>query len=117
MVMHAESTQNRITIYNSYPYKEIIKQIQGRYWNADSRTWTIPCSEENLKILQGTGCGFDKTLSEMIEAMDRDKALTGSRSNPLQPMPIKGVPYLHQIEAFNMACTTLGIIKGGVIHG
>lgn len=32
---------------------------------------------------------------------------------PLLPMPIKAVPYRHQIEAFNFVCALFGLPEGG----
>jgi hypothetical protein len=32
---------------------------------------------------------------------------------PIAPMPIKGKPYRHQIQAFNFVCRLFGLAKGG----
>lgn len=33
--------------------------------------------------------------------------------SPLLPMPIKALPYRHQIEAFNFVCGLFGLLPGG----
>ena len=32
---------------------------------------------------------------------------------PALPMPIKAIPYQHQIEAFNFVCGLFGLLLGG----
>jgi hypothetical protein len=115
--MNAELKFGRINIFNCYYYKEIIKQISGRYWHADKRAWSVPFTEENILFLESLGCKFDKNLQEKARHMITNKPHIPVKADPLEPMPIKAVPYIHQIEAYNRACFSLGFLEEGDILG
>lgn len=44
---------------------------------------------------------------------DRWAAQKHILTTPFEPMPIRAVPYAHQIEGYNRACTAMGIFEGG----
>jgi len=111
--MYAEHKDNRIIIYNSFAYKETIKQIPERIWNIADKTWSIPYNEDNLITLQMIGCNLCDELSNKVEAANLKRNNKDRLATPVEPMPIKAVPYTHQIEAYNLACTSLGIFKAG----
>lgn len=45
--MHALYENGMITIYNSYLYREVIKEIQGRYWDPVRKVWIVPFNAES----------------------------------------------------------------------
>lgn len=90
-------------MYDSYLAKESIKEITGRFYDPDEKAWVVPYSKENVVTLLLLGAELDETLSEEVKPVD-----TGDEV-PLFRMPIKAVPYKHQIKAYNFALRTFGI--------
>jgi len=111
--MHAEHKDNKIIIYDSFAHKETIKQIPGRFWDIESKTWSIPCTAVNLTTLQMIGCTFDDELAERVKEANFKTRVRDGPIVPIEPMPIKASPYAHQIEGYNLACGALGIFSGG----
>lgn len=101
--MNAIRDGNHIRIYDAFLAKESIKEIDGRFYDPDDKSWVVPYSKENVALLQLLGASLDDTLSPDITAQD-----TGDEV-PLIPMPIKATPYQHQIRAYNFALRTFGI--------
>ena len=111
--MLAEHKENRIFLYDSYIHKETIKEIPGRIWDPDSKTWTIPCTLDNLITLQLIGCKMTGDLMELAKEAHRQHRTQDAPKTPFEPMPIKARPYAHQIEGYNLACMALRIFAGG----
>lgn len=111
--MHAEQKGNTIIIYDSFVHKETIKQIPERIWDAVDKTWSIPYNEDNLITLKMIGCNLCNELSNKAKAVNLKRKNRDKSTNPVEPMPIKAVPYTHQIEAYNLACKSLEIFKVG----
>lgn len=115
--IYAEYVNRKIVIWESFTHRETIKQIKGRVYNPENKTWIIPFLEENITILKMLGCTFCKELFRkekefLVTSGGKDKTPL-----PIEPMPIKVKPYSHQIEAFNKACSKMKLFKVGETHG
>ncbi len=115
--MQAKFSNNTILIYDSFVHKAAIKKIPDRIWDADSKVWIVPYNKENLMLLHMLGCKFDDELLEKLKEIQVSNRTNSEVTIPIEPMPIKAVPYSHQIEAYNRACMTLGIFKAGELYG
>ena len=100
--MKAVKDGNHIRIYDAYLIRESIKEIPGRFYDPDERTWSVPLTTENASLLALLGVELEKDLvfpSESTETLEK----------PVVPMPIKATPYQHQIRAFNFCLRLFGI--------
>ena len=88
--------------------RESIKEINGRFYDADDKAWLVPYSKENAALLGLLGVALGDGL---IEAADQQ--MQQEDEVPLIPMPIKATPYQHQIRAYNFALRLFGI--GGAV--
>lgn len=100
--MKATRYENEIQIADGYLYKESIKEIHGRRYDADTKLWFVPLCEENTALLQTLGAEIDVELIALYsKEVDKDE-------EPICKMPIKVKPYKHQINAFNFAMRLFG---------
>lgn len=95
--MRAEVCGEEIKLFDCYRVKETIKEIAGRYFDADERCWHVPNTEGNVALLQLLG--FDVNGA----ALKATKPEQRSDAKPQVNMPIKAKPYAHQVDAFNFA--------------
>lgn len=102
--------------------KFIVEMIPGRTWDAPSGCWRIPPRPENLSLLKSkvTNLQVLPGVLEMImrqaqqaQVVAKEKDVPWQESQPLEPMPLrKGVkPFQHQISAYNIVGSVLGIFK------
>ena len=101
--MNAIRDGTHIRIYDAFKIKESIKEITGRFYDADDKAWLIPYSEANAALLGLLGVELDDSL---CEAKKEEKT---ENETPIIPMPIKAKPYQHQIRAFNFAMKMFGV--------
>ena len=101
--MKAIADNGTIRIYDSYLYKESIREIDGRAYDPDDKAWVVPYSKENaaLLTLMGVALGDDLLEASVEEAK--------AKETPIIPMPIKATPYQHQVRAYNFALRLFGI--------
>lgn len=105
--MHAEIRNNRIVIFDSFMHKETIKDIYGRQWHPEDKAWSIPVSADNMETLKMVGC----TFSDEMVAMKKQFCGKASKTTmELLPAPLKVTPYAHQLEGYNLACRSMGIL-------
>ena len=103
--MKAVKDGNHIRIYDAYLIRESIKEIPGRFYDPDERTWLVPLTAENASLLALLGVELEKDLvfpSDSAETLEK-------LEKPVVPMPIKATPYQHQIRAFNFCLRLFGI--------
>lgn len=115
--MHAKYINGKISIFESYIHKESIKGIQGHVWDAENKTWTIPFNKHNLMLLQMMGCKLDEVLLKEAKEIKLSNGIRNKPAIAIASMPIKATPYSHQIEAYNKACSEMGIFNVGDAHG
>ena len=99
---------DKLQVYNSYKYKDALKQI-GCRWSPEEKAWWIAATPENFRklTLAVPGLRVDKEVTRRMTEMAIAEAEQGSKDwsgvQPLKPIPIKTVPFQHQIAAFNKA--------------
>ena len=104
--MNAIRDGNHIRVYDAFLAKESIKEITGRFYDADDKAWVVPYTKENAALLGLLGASLDDSLSSAVEIQD------AGDEDPIFPMPIKATPYQHQVRAYNFALRTFGIGGG-----
>ena len=104
--MNAIRDGNHIRVYDAFLAKESIKEITGRFYDADDKAWVVPYSKENAALLGLLGAALDDSLASAVEIQD------AGDEDPIFPMPIKATPYQHQVRAYNFALRTFGIGGG-----
>ncbi len=101
--MNAVKAGNHIKIYDAFLIKESIKEVNGRFYDADDKAWVVPYTKENAALLGLLGVSLsDELISPTEEAPAHDET-------PIIPMPIKAIPYQHQVRAYNFALRAFGI--------
>ena len=55
-MMHAIIKDGKILLYDSYIFKESIKEISGRQWHPEEKAWSVPISKQNIETLDLLGC-------------------------------------------------------------
>jgi len=56
--------------YDSYIFNNLlnhIKKIEGRYWNSNTKTWSLPLSKKNIEIISELGFILDVDLKNFFE--------------------------------------------------
>ena len=95
--------ENEIKIINGFLFKDSIKEIAGRRYDAETKAWYVPCTDSNVALLRMLGAEFREGLD-----IQRDAGTAIADEPPVVVMPIKATPYRHQIAAFNFALRVLG---------
>lgn len=104
--MRAVRSENCIRIYDAYLYRECIKEIPGRSYDATDKAWIVPLTEENVAKLQIYGASMEEELEQMLKT--NTEAELGSEEE-LFPAPIKGKLFRHQVMAYNFALKLYGV--------
>ena len=60
--MNARLDGKHIRIYDAFMIKESIKEIPGRFYDADDKAWVVPLSSENVSLLGLLGVALDDSL-------------------------------------------------------
>ena len=66
--MRAVKANDTIRIYDSYLFKESIREIDGRIYDADDKAWVIPLTDENVRTLELMGATLDEELKARTES-------------------------------------------------
>lgn len=102
--MKATRVDDFIKITECYRYKDSIKEIDGRWYEAEEKAWYIPLTDKNIAFVQLLGAEIDDELKQITKRESKQK-----NSKLYTKMPIRAAPYAHQIEAFNFAMKVYGI--------
>lgn len=114
-MMHAIIKDGKILLYDSYIFKESIKEIPGRQWHPEEKAWSIPISQQNIETLDLLGCKLSDELANIRQEFASENT---TDENTLLPAPLKVSPYEHQLKGYNLACRSMGIIgNNGVSPG
>lgn len=105
--MHAIIKNGRILIYDSYIFKESIKEIPERQWHPEEKAWSVPISHQNIEMLSLLGCELSDEILDMNTPLPTENI---DDENILLPAPLKVSPYKHQLKGYNLACRSMGII-------
>ena len=99
---------DRLQVYNCYRFKDALKQI-GCRWNPEGKAWSLMATPANFrKLTQAVpGLKVDKSIvAKMTEAAlaeAEQQSTTWDNAQPIEPMPLKTVPFKHQVAAYNLA--------------
>lgn len=105
--MHAIIKDGKILLYDSYIFKESIKEIPGRQWHPEEKAWSVPISRQNIETLDLLGCELSDELADIRQSVVSKNT---ANENTLLPAPLKVSPYEHQLKGYNLACLSMGII-------
>lgn len=101
--MNAIRDGNHMRVFDAYMIRESIKEIAGRTYDVDNKTWLVPYTQENAALLALLGVDLEDGLLETQTEAD------AADETPIIPMPIKAKPYQHQVRAYNFALRLFGI--------
>lgn len=102
--------------------KFIAEAIPGRSWDAGSRCWQIPPLPGNVAALKSKihNLVIDPTVTSLIAEhsqrllqVSREKDIPWQEAVPIEPLPLKDgiIPYQHQVAAYNVGGSILGVFK------
>ncbi len=113
--MHAVIKDGKILLYDSYIFKESIKEIPGRQWHSEERAWSVPISQQSIETLDLLGCELSDEITDIRQGFASENT---ADETTLLPAPLKVSPYEHQLKGYNLACRSMGIIgNNGVSPG
>ena len=95
--MHCVKSDETIKIYDGFLYKDSIKDIFGRKYDAADMAWTVPITKENAALLSTLGAELDDELKTFLHQDSNMK----QDEQPICEMPVSMKPYQHQIKGFN----------------
>ena len=107
--MYAIIKDGKILLYDSYIFKESIKEIPGRQWHPEEKVWSVPISQQSIETLDLLGCELS---DEITDIRQRFVSKNTANENTILPAPLKVSPYEHQLKGYNLACRSMGIIGG-----
>ena len=90
--MHAIIKNGRILIYDSYIFKESIKEIPERQWHPEEKAWSVPILHQNIEMLSLLGCELSDEILDMNTPLPTENI---DDENILLPVPLKVSPYKH----------------------
>lgn len=62
--MHAIIKDGKILLYDSYIFKESIKEISSRQWHPEEKAWSIPISQQNIETFNALEDIIDTAIPE-----------------------------------------------------
>jgi len=105
--MYAVQSEQTIRIYDSFLYRESIREIDGRVFDADDKAWVIPLTAKNAYTVGLLGATLDEELQKLA------KSVTATKQTKKHPAPrVKATLYEHQQKAYDFALDTLERNKG-----
>ena len=110
--MHAVIKDGKILLYDSYIFKESIKEIPGRQWHPEKKAWSVPISQQNIETIDLLECKLSDEITDIRQGFASENTVD---ENTLIPAPLKVSPYQHQLKGYNLACRSIGIIGGNSV--
>lgn len=110
--MKAIADNGTIRIYDSYLYKESIREIDGRLYDPDDKAWIVPLNKKNAYTIGLLGAELDEELKELAKQEDDNDVLT----EPIAKPKIKGSLYAHQVRAYNFALNLVNKGSKGIAY-
>lgn len=107
--MKAIRVEEAIKITDCYLHKDSIKEIDGRWYEAEEKAWYIPLTDKNIALIQLLGAEIDDELKQAVKPKVKLE-----RGKPDRKMPIRAAPYAHQLDAYNFAMEIYERSKQGV---
>lgn len=106
--MYAKKDNDTIRIYDCYLYKDSIKEIDGRVYDADEKCWVVPFTTKNVGTLSMLGAELDEELSKVSKSVSTKNLKVSNHPKP----SVKATLYEHQQRAYDFALDTLEQGKG-----
>jgi hypothetical protein len=103
--MRARKVGDEIELTESFLFRDSIKEIAGRRYDADQKAWFIPQTQANTALVKMLGAELSSDLKATVAEVKPQGEVA-----PMRKMPITATPYRHQIEAFNFA---MEVLTGG----
>ena len=100
--MYAVQCNESIRVYDCYQYRESIKEIEGRFYDADEKCWVIPLTVHNASTLSLLGASLDESLKELAKTA---RVAFVSRCEQRKPR-VKAKLFAHQQDAYVFALDT-----------
>lgn len=97
--MYAVQYKESIRVYDCYQYRESIKEIEGRFYDADEKCWVIPLTAHNASMLSLLGASLDESLKELAKTV---RVAFVSRCEHRKPR-VKAKLFAHQQDAYDFA--------------
>ena len=97
--MYAVQCNESIRVYDCYQYRESIKEIEGRFYDADEKCWVIPLTAQNASTLSLLGASLDESLKELAKTA---RVAFVSRCEHRKPR-VKAKLFAHQQDAYDFA--------------
>ena len=97
--MYAVQCNESIRVYDCYQYRESIKEIEGRFYDADEKCWIIPLTAHNASTLSLLGASLDESLKELAKSA---RVAFLSRCEHRKPR-VKAKLFAHQQDAYDFA--------------
>ncbi len=97
--MYAVQCNESIRVYDCYQYRESIKEIEGRFYDADEKCWVIPLTAHNASTLSLLGASLDESLKELAKTA---RVAFVSRCEHRKPR-VKAKLFAHQQDAYDFA--------------
>ena len=110
--MHAIIKDGKIMLYDSYIFKESIKEIPGRQWHPEEKAWSVPISRQNIETIDLLECKLSDEITDIRQGFASENT---ADETTLLPAPLKVSPYEHQLKGYNLACQSMGIIGGNSV--
>ncbi len=110
--MHAIIKDGKILLYDSYIFKESIKEIPGRQWHPEKKAWSVPISQQNIETIDLLECKLSDEITDIRQGFASENT---ADETTLLPAPLKVSPYEHQLKGYNLACRSMGIIGNNEI--
>jgi SNF2 family DNA or RNA helicase len=118
-MLHIDGIGDRIAITgDTYPIKDVLKVIPGRWWDADSKSWTFPRTLESYRLLTHM-FPFADVRPTLVDLAEQEKALSVALAAKREvdlPIPdhMRTRPWLHQLQAYHFALNRMRA-KGGAM--
>ncbi|SET46415.1 hypothetical protein SAMN05660297_02484 [Natronincola peptidivorans] len=113
--MKAVLKGNEIILLDSYPYKELIKEIPGRKWDSTAKIWRVPATIDSIEMLKNViklGSDIEKIYHKQQQLRRKtEMEKTALHVEAIAPMPIKVKAFQHQIKGYNMALRMMGVMR------
>lgn len=97
--MYAVQCNESIRVYDCYQYRESIKEIEGRFYDADEKCWVIPLTAQNASTLSLLGASLDESLKELAKTA---RVAFVSSCEHRKPR-VKAKLFAHQKDAYDFA--------------
>ena len=101
--MYATRSSDTLRVYDAYLYRDGLKNIPGRYFDADDKAWVLPYTDEAVRTLELLGA----RLGDGIEPSSQSKAVAKKYETINTQPRVKATLYAHQVRAYNFALEML----------